>query len=714
MSFKGFKDKELKANEYVNFLKNLDRVRLDVEDKINQSADIMNTKARAREAMNAPVIKALGKTEADFAEIEKKLLEEQITTKISSVLKGTNAEIVDFFTNDYSKSTIDDGTGMQIVFDGADDSLITLGNGPYSRVAFNPNYTEITPYDISDDAIPVSRGFLLLLLLKLEDLKAYGALSGQSAEDIDNYLNLVQDTNAPDDVTGNEKFIELNDLFTQKTERSKKFKEKTTKNIASDLYDKNDPSNTDLERFFFTAAGQEFTEADVKETKKFLDTPVDSLDPLVLKILSNPSLTEFNKKYGLFELYPGYPDDMKKFIEFYFKDGEPDPLMPNDGNRYQILTARNVFKFNLKTSSPILNSGQGYIFTKEDFTDVFYRKKMGKAGRYVDQFDYMKRPDGSDVDPKKVTLTLLQVLIGVEGIEYLIRYISHFYATVILNEDKFIRDNPGDAGNKARERVINDLEIKFGKVNSLLNVNKGRREVNVINPNIEQDVYDKFVDLSRRLKQSSGGSIKKPIGGRMMSPEKFMELQAMKKIEASNPVNGGMINNKPPAKPKGRKASNGLYMMKDGLFGGLTIDMPNLFNNMKLKAMKGGSIAYENAADKDTIDLLTKRYDSRRAYSGLAQKNIAKLIQLSELPPAENSAKLKMTQKYITAKRARKGLKGGKIPEIDELIAMIGSLNSGNTPNKKLESQIFDLATKLVKSGDLDMDTYKQIITNYT
>jgi hypothetical protein len=135
---------------------------------------------------------------------------------------------------------------------------------------------------------------------------------------------------------------------------------------------------------------------------------------------------------------------------------------------------------------------------------------------------------------------------------------------------------------------------------------------------------------------------------------------------------------------------------------------------MRVKALKGGSIAYESVADNDTIDLLTKRYDSRRTYSGLAQKNIAKLIQMSELPPSENSAKLKMTQKYISAKRARKGLKGGKIPEMDELIAMVGSLNAGNTPNTKLQNQIFDLSAKLVKSGDLDMETYKQILNNYT
>lgn len=722
MSFKGFKQKDLKANEYVIFLKNLDKVRLDVENQINQSADIMNTKAKVRQEMNAPIIKALNKTEADFAEIDKKLSAEQIAIKISNVIKGSNAEIIDFFTNANSMDIEDDNTGMQLVFDDADDTLITLGKyysgGPYSRIAFNPTYTQLTPYDISDEAIPVSRGLLLLLLLKLNDLKAYGALPGQSADDLDTYLKLVQDANQPDDVTFDEKFIELNDLFTQKSQRNQKFKEKTARNMISDFYDKSDATNAELENFFLTSVANTFTEVDVEDTVNFLLTPVDSLDSLVKDILDNPKLLDLNKKYGLFELFIGYPDNKFSFDGFYFKKGDADPSMPNDGNLYRILSTRSDdVEFPKSTKSPSLKSGEGYIFSKDDFTDVFYRKKMGNK-LYQDQFDYMKKPDGSDVDPNNITLTLLQVLIGIEGIEFLIRYASHFYNDTVLKLEKEIRDNPGDAGNALREGTINDIVDQFNYINAILTVNKGRRDIKVVNPKLEKDVYDKFVDISQRLRQSTGGSITKPKakGGRLMSPEKFKEIKEMKKIEASNPINltGGMISMKPAGKPKGRKPANGLYMLKNNQFGGLTIDMPQLFNNMKIKAMKGGSIAYEGIADKDTIDLLTKRYDSRRTYSGLAQKNIAKLIQMSELPPSENSAKLKMTQRYITSKRARKGLKGGKIPEMDELIAMIGSLNAGNTPNKKLNNQIFDLAAKLVKSGDLDMETYKQILNNYT
>lgn len=710
MSFKGFKQKDLKANEYVKFLKNLDKVRLDVEDKINQSADIMNTKAKARQEMNAPIIKALGKTEADFAEIDKKISDEQMTSKIANVLKGSNAEIVDFFTNDYFKAIEDDDTGMQLVFDPDDPTKVTLGD---SEVLMNPEYTQITILGIDDVAKPLFRGLLLLLLLKLEDLKAYGALSGLSKDDIDVYLTIVTNgaVNPPGQAEATEKFIELVEIFKKKISKEVTFKAKSSRAVQTKLYDSLDPSNKDLERFNVDPTNAPFSKEDVKKIYGlFKDETLNFFDVLT-HVSQNPGLKELNELAGEGNLGITLLDNI------FVRSGAFDPSrnfkeIPGDATlptaEYFVISSKKKLSFTETTKGkgkkktvverfPSKKSGSAYFFVNYPIKSLYYRKYMPGS-----IYESEVRINTTNA------YTRFATLLGDVGIIQLARYCTHFYAKQIMELDKEIRDNPGDAGNAAREKEVKKLQTKIEKV------------TNRFDPNIhlEKPIYGTVVDLVRRFRKAKGGALGGSVseGGRMMSPEKFKEIKEMKKIEASNPINltGGMISMKPAGKPKGRKPANGLYMLKNNQFGGLTIDMPQLFNNMKIKAMKGGSIAYEGIADKDTIDLLTKRYDSRRTYSGLAQKNIAKLIQMSELPPSENSAKLKMTQRYITSKRARKGLKGGKIPEMDELIAMIGSLNAGNTPNKKLNNQIFDLAAKLVKSGDLDMETYKQILNNYT
>lgn len=47
-------------------------------------------------------------------------------------------------------------------------------------------------------------------------------------------------------------------------------------------------------------------------------------------------------------------------------------------------------------------------------------------------------------------------------------------------------------------------------------------------------------------------------------------------------------------------------------YGGLVIDLPKLFGQLKLIAYKNGQKAVDIKVDFDTIDLLTKRFNSRK------------------------------------------------------------------------------------------------------
>ena len=56
-----------------------------------------------------------------------------------------------------------------------------------------------------------------------------------------------------------------------------------------------------------------------------------------------------------------------------------------------------------------------------------------------------------------------------------------------------------------------------------------------------------------------------------------------------------------------------------GECGKLIIDLPKLFSHLKIVAYRNGVKVYEKQADFNTIDLLTKRYNSNKNYSEVSR-----------------------------------------------------------------------------------------------
>ena len=51
---------------------------------------------------------------------------------------------------------------------------------------------------------------------------------------------------------------------------------------------------------------------------------------------------------------------------------------------------------------------------------------------------------------------------------------------------------------------------------------------------------------------------------------------------------------------------------KNGTYGNLIVDLPKLFGQLKVIAHMDGKKVYDKQADFDTIDLLTKRFNSKK------------------------------------------------------------------------------------------------------
>lgn len=84
----------------------------------------------------------------------------------------------------------------------------------------------------------------------------------------------------------------------------------------------------------------------------------------------------------------------------------------------------------------------------------------------------------------------------------------------------------------------------------------------------------------------------------------------------------------------------GGYKIKRGRYGGLTIDLPKLRSQLLVVAKNGkGEKVYHQQGDFDTLDLLTKRFNSKKRYSDLAVKIFNDLNELSGTPINRNSKK---------------------------------------------------------------------------
>ena len=78
-----------------------------------------------------------------------------------------------------------------------------------------------------------------------------------------------------------------------------------------------------------------------------------------------------------------------------------------------------------------------------------------------------------------------------------------------------------------------------------------------------------------------------------------------------------------------------------GVYGNVIIDVPKLYGQLKIIAHKDGRKVYEKQVDFDTLDLLTKRFNSKKKYSPLSKMVFDELNRISDIPIHRTSNKHK-------------------------------------------------------------------------
>ena len=150
----------------------------------------------------------------------------------------------------------------------------------------------------------------------------------------------------------------------------------------------------------------------------------------------------------------------------------------------------------------------------------------------------------------------------------------------------------------------------------------------------------------------------------------------IKALEASQGVIGEGNKNK---KGTGFQTSRHPYKMtKDGKYEKLTIDVPQLVEKQSLLTKEAGVVLLDEKVDSDFIDLISKRYDTKKKYSNLSKVVFKNLNDLSGLENKKISKKFKNI------------IKGGCIPtfnnDSEDLLSLleliIGSIDAEMTTVK--------------------------------
>ena len=135
---------------------------------------------------------------------------------------------------------------------------------------------------------------------------------------------------------------------------------------------------------------------------------------------------------------------------------------------------------------------------------------------------------------------------------------------------------------------------------------------------------------------------------------------------------------------------NAYKISQGGQYGGLVIDLPKLYGHLKVVAHKNGQKVYDKQADFDTLDLLTKRFNSKKNYSELARSVFNDLNRLSEIPIHRTSQKYSKLGSGVVYYNNPQDL-------LSRLELLAGSMSAGNDSSDVREefSNIVHLLNKL-------------------
>ena len=154
-----------------------------------------------------------------------------------------------------------------------------------------------------------------------------------------------------------------------------------------------------------------------------------------------------------------------------------------------------------------------------------------------------------------------------------------------------------------------------------------------------------------------------------------------------------------------QRKRNAYKISQNGQYGGLLIDLPKLQGHLKVVAHKNGQKVYDKQGDFDTLDLLTKRFNSRKNYSQLARSIFNDLNRLSEIPIHRTSKKYSKLGSGVVYYNNPQDL-------LSRLELLGGSMSAGNN-SSDVREEFVNIVHMLNKLNVIDNKQMNDLMKEY-
>ena len=225
-----------------------------------------------------------------------------------------------------------------------------------------------------------------------------------------------------------------------------------------------------------------------------------------------------------------------------------------------------------------------------------------------------------------------------------------------------------------------------------------------IDGTLDIDEYD--VDIGKKLNKlgAKKGSLSRG-KGKTKNKDEIDEITKDIKLLQKYRSRIGII-------PEGKKTLGQGYMQPKrnaykisswGQYGNLIIDIPKLMGQLRLLAIRDGTKVLDKKVDFDTLDLLTKRFNSNKNYSDLSKMVFNELNRLSEIPIHRSSKKYSKIGSGILYYNDPSDL-------INRMELLGGSILAGNDGAK---NEFSEIAHKLFQLGLINSEKLNDLFKVY-
>ena len=261
----------------------------------------------------------------------------------------------------------------------------------------------------------------------------------------------------------------------------------------------------------------------------------------------------------------------------------------------------------------------------------------------------------------------------------------------------------------APEVTIANINQKFGEKDfEIIRENNLQAPADLLKLNVEQlEKYAQEVkDKSKKIGYEIGGLKRK--NRQDLIPAKEQEKAT---IDAYGETVRDVTNFKKYYSSEEKKGTGvkqpkrNAYKIQDGEYGGMAIDVPRLFNEMKLNVFRGGKLLYSADADKSLINLLTKRFNPKTKYSINAVKIFNDLNMLSNMPKHRSSGKSRMVGSSVTYYNNANDL-------ADRMKILIGSVVAGNN-SSVIRNDLSQINDELLRINAIDKSLHEKFYQKY-